>query len=124
MKKQIIFLLLVVFALTNCKPSAPDRLRGIPEKTFWVGENSIGHWFLVDSINKTAGTIHFKIYNDKTGKLVSNRKFKLHCYLCADKINLDNLKDEIRYYDEVPYNYENYIMLKTKDADNKYSYFK
>lgn len=124
MKKQFVFLLLVAFFLTNCKPSAPDRLPGIPENTFWAGEDTVGHWFLVDRINKTAKTVHFKIYNDKTGTLVSDKEFKLHCYLCEDKIDLDNLKDEIRYYDEEKYNYENYIMLKTKDADAKNGHFK
>jgi hypothetical protein len=124
MKKQIVFFLSVAFVLTNCKPNAPDRLPGIPENTFWAGEDTIGHWFLVDSINKTANTVHFKIYNDKTGKLVSDKKFKLHCYLCDDKIDLGNLKDEIESYDEVKYNFETYIMLKTKDADGKNGYFK
>ena len=124
MTKQILFLLLVIGFLTNCKPSVPDKLPRIPGKAFWAGEDTVGHWFLVDSINKAAKTVHFKIYNDKSGKLVSDKIFKLHCYLCDDKIDLDNLKDEIRYYDEIMYNYENYIMLKTKDSDGKNGHFK
>jgi len=124
MKKQIVFLLLIAFVLTNCKSGTPDRLPNIPEKAFWAGEDTIGHWLLVDSINKTSRTVHFKIYNDQNGKLVSDKKFKLHCYLCEDQIDLDNLKNEIRYYDEVPYNYENYIVLKAIDSDGKNGHFK
>ena len=124
MKNLIALLLLTFFFLNGCRPSTPERLEEIPENTFWAGEDSIGHWFLVDSIDKTAKTVHFKIYNDKTGKLVSDKKFKLHCYLCDDKIDLGNLKNEIRYYDEVKYNLENYVMLKTQDADGKNGHFK
>lgn len=110
--------------MVNCKPGIPERLPGIPKKAFWAGENTNGHWFSIDSLNKADKTICFKIYNDKTSKLVSDKKFKLHCYLCDDKINFDNLKDEIRYYDEEKFNGENYIILKTKDADGKFCWFK
>jgi hypothetical protein len=122
--KYITLIFPIVFVFSNCKPNAPQKLANIPEKAFWAGEDSIGHWFLVDSINKTYKTVHFKIFNDKSGKLVSNKKFKLHCYSCEDQIDFENLKNEIRYYDEVPYNYEYYIILKTIDLDGKNGYFK
>lgn len=123
MPQKIIVLFLIV-VLTCCSSAPPDKVQGVPEEAFWVGEKSNGHWFTVDSIDQVAKTIYFKIYNDKTGKLVFARRFKLHCYLCEDKINLNNLKDEIMYYEEEKYNNENYIILKTKDADNKNGYFK
>ncbi|HCS19271.1 MAG TPA: hypothetical protein DIW47_01705 [Bacteroidetes bacterium] len=110
--------------MINCGPSSPDRLPNIPENTFWAGKDTLGHWFMLDSINKSAGTVHFKIYNDRTGKLVSDRNFKLYCYLCEDKIDMDNLKEEISGYDEVPFNYEYYIMLKEDDDMGKTCYFK
>ena len=103
------FLLIVFNFLTNCNPSAPDKLPGVPEEAFWAGKGTVGHWFLIESINKTAMTVHFKIYNDKTGMLVSDKIFKLHCYLCEDKIDLYKLEDEISYYDEIKYNNENYM---------------
>ena len=124
MTKYIILLLSIVFIFSSCKNSAPEKLSNIPENAFWAGEDSLGHWFLIDSINKISKTAHFKIYNDKSGKLVSNKKFKLHCYLCEDQIDFENLKNEIRYYNEVPYNYEYYIILKTIDSDGKNGYFK
>ncbi len=124
MTKHIILLLSSAFVITSCKTSAPEKLSNIPENAFWAGEDSLGHWFLVDSINKISKTAHFKIYNDKSGKLVSNKKFKLHCYLCEEQIDLENLKNEIRYYSEVPYNYEYYINLKTIDSDGKNGYLK
>jgi hypothetical protein len=123
-KTALIMLMTCITFLTNCKPSAPNKLPGIPEKAFWAGEDTIGHWFIIESIDKIEKTVHFKIYNDKTGMLVSDKTFKLYCYLCEDKIDLDKLEDEIRYYNEVKYNNENYIMLKTKDSHDKNAHLK
>ena len=118
MLKQIILILLTIFVLTNCKTIPPDKVAGIPESAFWAGGKDGGQWYIVDSIDKNTKTIRCKIYNDNSGQLIVDKKFKLHCYLNESKINWDNLQNEFAGYDG------EYLLLTTKDADEKTCWFK
>lgn len=114
---QKLFILLLAIAFTSCK-TIPDKVHGIPESAFWIGGEDGGDWYTLDSINKLDKTIHCKIYNDNSGELIADKTFKLHCYLTETKIDWNNLQEEFNGYDG------EYLLLKTRDADNKSCYFK
>lgn len=115
---KIFLILLIAFLMTNCKTGAPSRVKGIPETAFWAGGEDGGQWYLVDSVNKSNQTINCKIYNDYSGELVIDKKFKLHCVGSDTDIKWDNLKEEFNAYDGTT------IYLKTIDGYGKYCSFK
>lgn len=118
MIKQLIAILLIAFAFSNCKTNSPNKVQGIPENAFWAGGIDGGNWFIIDSINSLTKTIRCKIYNDNSGELIVDKKFDLHCYLNESKINWGNLQEEFYGYDG------ECLHLITKDANNKSCWFK
>ena len=115
---RILFILSIVFLLTNCKTGAPSKVKGIPETAFWAGGVDGGQWYLLDSVNKANQTINCKIYNDHSGELIVDKKFKLHCTGSDTDINWDDLEREFRSYDGTT------IYITTIDGYGKYCSFK
>ena len=95
---------------------APDRVGEIPQDAFWVGGFDGGQWYLVDSINKIARTIHFIIYNDYNGDIVADKIYKLHCDN-NQEVKWDNIQVQINCFDGVR------IILTTINIDGKYCFF-
>jgi hypothetical protein len=102
--------------MNSNKTLAPERVKGIPINSFWVGGADGGQWYLIDNINKQLNIVHFKIYNDFNGELIADKDFRLHCDP-IDKIDLDNLKEQINGYDGIR------IYLIEKNSNGKYYYF-
>jgi hypothetical protein len=94
---------------------APDRVGIIPQSAFWVGGIDGGQWYLVESINTTDKAIHFKIYNDYNGDLITDKIFKLHCDNL--EVKWDNIRDQINAFDGQK------IFLTQINNDKKYCYF-
>jgi hypothetical protein len=114
-----LFISLFVLSCGNGRSkNAPPKPASVPDQAFWSGGKDGGQWYLIDSLDSNAKTIHCKIYSDHNGEMIDNNLFRLHCYLTESKINWKHLEDEIDSYDG------EYILLKTKDADEKSCYFR
>lgn len=71
---------------------------GIPNSAFWAGKNKRGNWFNVEHINPEKNMTIISIYDDNTGELILENTFMKICH--ADNLHfIENLKDEIAYYD-------------------------
>jgi len=117
MKYLLPILLITLLMFVQCSHE-PKRAAGIPNNAFWVGGPDGGNWYVIKSIDREAKTINFKIYNDFTGDLEVDKTFKLHCYYPDKDIKWDDLDEEIKGFDG------EYIVLRTRDSDNKSCYFK
>jgi hypothetical protein len=99
MIRLTLFILLTLIILTNCSTNEPTKIKGIPEKVFWIGGKCGGQWYLIENIDKVTQTFNCKIYNDHTGELMIDKLFILDCYDTNKEINWDNLENEIRGVD-------------------------
>ncbi len=115
--KRLFIISALTFLFYSCS-NQPQRVKGIPESAFWIGDSDGGSWFLIDSINKQAGTMACKIYNDNSGELIADKVFNLSCYNPDKEIDWNNLNEEFDGYDG------EYIILKTRDSMDKYCWFK
>ena len=71
---------------------------GIPNSAFWAGNDKRGNWFNVEDINRENNMTTISIYDDNTGELILENTFMKICH--EDNLHfIENLKDEIAYYD-------------------------
>jgi hypothetical protein len=115
----VILVSVLLLGMTSCKPFPPDRLQNVSDKAFWVEYENIGQWFLIEDISKDTQTIHCKIYDSKSEKILVDKDFALICSGAENAIDWSNLEDEIRYYNTRL----QFISLKTNDWHGKYCTF-
>src|SRR5690349_19245620 len=84
---QVALLIFIAFVFTASacslkqdKQKEPERVKGIPEKAFWVGGADGGNWYLVEDVNSHKNMASIKIYNDNNGSLITSRRFILVCH--------------------------------------------
>ena len=96
----IIAFLLITFAcsIKQDETKEPVRLKGIPEKAFWVGGTNGGSWFLVEDVHSHKNNAVIKVYNDNDGSLIASKRFIL---ICPDdnQIFIDDLQKQINGFD-------------------------
>jgi hypothetical protein len=76
----------------------PERIEGIPQDAVWHGGIDGGHWYKF--IEKTDSiTFRFQLFDDVTGKLIQEGKFKAKGD-CLDTIaKMQNIQVNINYWD-------------------------
>ena len=72
------------------------RPNNVPSSAEWKGGPDGGYW--IEFKNKTNDTVHFKIYNDYTGELLTNSDFIIEDHRNL-KISDSDWKDFIKFYD-------------------------
>lgn len=71
---------------------------GIPANAFWAGKENKGNWFDIEFINRERNMAKISIYDEKTGRLIIEKTFMKIC--TVNNLNfIENLKDEINYFD-------------------------
>jgi hypothetical protein len=100
---SLIFPLLFVVLIVSCsdkkgQAKSPARVKGIPEKAFWIGGVDGGNWYLIDSISNQRNSAFIKVYNDNDGSLLISKKFDLICQLDNQTL-IKNLKEQINFFD-------------------------
>jgi len=100
MKPFIAFLLvLLVSCSTKQDQHQPDaKQTGIPDSAFFVSGNNNGYWCLAD-INDHRNGAKITVYDAANGKLLLSRRFSLICRLKGDPIWLEDLKEQVDYFD-------------------------
>lgn len=79
--------------------------KSIPESAVWRGGTDGGYWFEFLGYDITEGIYHIKIYDERTGELIVNGKFKVSDKCRGISVN-DTLLQSINYYanDEIVLN--------------------
>ena len=99
---KIIAILFFVFLLscstTIEKKKETGRIKGIPEKAFWIGGVDGGNWYLVDYIHDDRNNAFIKVYNDHDGSLLVSKRFMLICP-SDNQILIGDLKEQIESFD-------------------------
>lgn len=99
---KITAILFFVFLFSFCtaieKKKEPVRIKGIPEKAFWIGGVDGGNWYLVDYVHDHRNNAFIKIYNDHDGSLLVSKRFMLICP-SDNQILIDDLKEQIESFD-------------------------
>jgi hypothetical protein len=76
----------------------PVRVKGIPEKAFWVGGADGGSWFLVEDVHSHRNNAVIKVYNDNDGSLIASKRFLLVCP-SESQVLIEDLNNEINGFD-------------------------
>jgi len=107
-EKKIILIsltILLLFALLSISCShkkeeakSPLRVKGIPEKAFWIGGVDGGNWYLIEDIYDHRNSAFIKVYSDNDGSLMISKKFDLICHLDNQTL-IENLKEQIDAFD-------------------------
>ena len=74
------------------------RLKGIPEKVFWIGGVDGGNWYSIDYIHDHKNNAIIKIYSDSDGSLIVSKRFLLICP-SDNQMLIDDLKEQIQGFD-------------------------
>jgi hypothetical protein len=91
MKQIIVFIISLCFISCNSEVKPPVKVSGIPEDAVWFGGVDGGQWILCEKIDTTMFRYRCKIYNEKTGRLITFGEFVLR------KSNWDELLNESKY---------------------------
>lgn len=96
---------IIIFSLiiTSClhkkeETKSPLRVKGIPEKAFWIGGVDGGNWYLIDDIHDHRNSAFIKVYNDNDGSLIISKRFHLICHL-DNQMLIENLQNQINGFD-------------------------
>lgn len=75
----------------------PVRVKGIPEKAFWVGGPDGGNWYLAEDAHDR-NNVSLKVYNDQDGGLIISKRFILVCPV-DNQMPVDDLRSQIDGFD-------------------------
>lgn len=96
----LIILALVISACSakNDRKQDPQRVKGIPEKAFWIGGADGGNWFFVHEVNNHRNNAFISIYN-VNGSLIIKKNFMVVCRVDRPPIWIKDLEQQIRGFD-------------------------
>jgi len=118
--KLNISLILSFILTTSCietsKSNIPKRPINVPISSFWIGGYDGGQWYKISQIDSIAEVVHFVIYNDNDGSIVSNKNFKLNCNRNVP-FQWQKIQDCINGFDG------NRILLNEISSDKSWCYF-
>ena len=101
MKNIFIFLicsLLLVCCNSKIENEKPVREISLPKDAFFVGNSESGNWFEIEEINNYKMTFKISIYSGRNGVRLSTKKYILACSK-KNQVSIENLKNEIKFYD-------------------------
>lgn len=109
-------ILLMIGCIDRQTNNGHNRPINVPKNTFWVGGKDGGQWYKISNIDSIAETVHFIIYNDNNGTIVSNKNFKLNCSRNI-AFQWQRIPDYINGFDG------NRILLNQISLDKSWCYF-
>ena len=82
----------------NTNTIVPNRVKGIPDKAFWVGGTDGGNWYLVEYVHPHRNNAVIKVYNDQDGSLIISKRFMVICPE-DNPTYIDSLQKQISSFD-------------------------
>jgi hypothetical protein len=95
--------IILILILSACTTESENReilktKKGLPEKSFWIGDIDGGNWYYVHDVHPHANNAYISVY-DESGELIIKKTFFVLCYHNRPVLWIENLETQISGFD-------------------------